>query len=50
MHVVLEFGRYGNDLNAYILVSNLLTRRIHGRYVRRKEEAEVDRDPSQGHW
>jgi len=40
MHVVLEFGRYGNDLNAYILVSNLLTRRIHERYVRRKEEAE----------
>ena len=40
MHVVLEFGRYGNDLNAYILVSNLLTRRIHDRYVRRKEEAE----------
>ena len=40
MHVVLEFGRYGNDLNAYILVTNLLTRRIHQRYVRRKEEAE----------
>ena len=40
MHVVLEFGRYGNDLNAYILVSNLLTRRIHERYVRRKEESE----------
>ena len=40
MHVVLEFGRYGNDLNAYILVTNLLTRRIHERYVRRKEEAE----------
>ena len=40
MHVVLEFGRYGNDLNAYILVSNLLTRRIHNRYVHRKEEAE----------
>ena len=40
MHVVLEFGRYGNDLNAYILVSNLLTRRIHQRYVLRKEEAE----------
>ena len=32
-HVVLEFGRWGNDLNAYILVSNLLTRRIHERYV-----------------
>ena len=40
MHVVLEFGRYGNDLNAYILVANLLTRRIHERYVRLKEEAE----------
>ena len=40
MHVVLEFGRYGNDLNAYILVTNLLTRRIHERYMGRKEEAE----------
>ena len=38
--VVLEFGRYGNDLTAYILVSNLLSRRIHDRYVRQKEEAE----------
>ena len=40
MHVVLEFGRYGNDLAAYILASNLLTRRIHNRYVARKEAAE----------
>ena len=40
MHVVLEFGRYGNDLSAYILASNLLTRRIHDRYVQRKEAAE----------
>jgi uncharacterized protein len=39
-HVVLEFGRYGNDLTAYILVSNLLSRRIHNTYVQRKEEAE----------
>ena len=39
-HVVLEFGRWGNDTNAYILVSNLLTRRIHERYVRMKEQAE----------
>lgn len=39
-HVVLEFGRYGRDLNAYILVSNMLTRRIHERYVELKEEAE----------
>ncbi len=45
MHVVLEFGRYGNDLNSYILVANLLTRRIHERYVRRKEEAEGGAGP-----
>ena len=38
--MVLEFGRYGNDLIAYILVSNLLSRRIHNRYVEAKEEAE----------
>ena len=46
-HVVLEFGRYGRDLTAYILVSNLLTRRVHASYVRRKEEAEggQGRDP-----
>jgi DNA helicase HerA-like ATPase len=38
-HVVLEFGRYGSTLEAYILVANYLTRRIHGRYVHRKEAA-----------
>ena len=43
MHVVLEFGRYQGDLTAYILVANLLTRRIHERYVTRKEEAEGGR-------
>ncbi len=43
MHVVLEFGRYGNDLPAYVLVANLLTRRIHDRYVQRTEEAMGDR-------
>lgn len=37
--VVLEFGRYGSDLSAYILVANYLTRRIHRKYVQRKEEA-----------
>jgi|YNPNPStandDraft_1061719.scaffolds.fasta_scaffold10565_5 DNA helicase HerA-like ATPase len=35
--VVLEFGRYGNDLGAYILVANFLTRRIHRLYVEKKE-------------
>ena len=39
MHVVLEFGRYGNDIAAYILVANLLTRRIYGRYVERSDKA-----------
>ena len=39
MNVVLEFGRYQNDLAAYILVANLLTRRIHDEYVRMAEEA-----------
>ena len=38
-HVVLEFGRYGDDLTAYILVSNLLSRRLHQRYVQFKEES-----------
>jgi DNA helicase HerA-like ATPase len=37
--VVLEFGRYGSALTAYILVANYLTRRIHERYVHRVEEA-----------
>jgi DNA helicase HerA-like ATPase len=42
MHVVLEFGRHGRDLAAYILVANLLTRRLHERYVQRTEEAMGD--------
>jgi DNA helicase HerA-like ATPase len=39
IHVVLEFGRFGSTLEAYILVANYLTRRIHQRYVHRKEVA-----------
>ena len=31
--VVLEFGRYGNSLEAYMLVANFLTRRIRDSYV-----------------
>ena len=42
MHVVLEFGRYGRNLAAYVLVANLLTRRIYRRYVERKERATGD--------
>ena len=37
--VVLEFGRYGNDLSAYIFVANFLTRRIHEQYVKRMESS-----------
>ena len=39
IHVILEFGRYGSRLEAYLLVANYLTRRIHERYVRRMEGA-----------
>jgi hypothetical protein len=38
-HVVLEFGRYGDSLEAYLLVANYITRRIHEHYKRRKEAA-----------
>jgi hypothetical protein len=37
--VVLEFGRYGNQLEAYVLVANYLTRRIHRRYVQQTDRA-----------
>ena len=38
INIVLEFGRY-DDYTAYILVANLLTRRIHARYRERMEQA-----------
>jgi len=38
IHVVLEFGQYSKPLQ-YMLVANILTRRIHERYVARVEEA-----------
>ncbi len=37
--VVLEFGRYGNSLEAYMLVANYITRRIHEQYVEKVERA-----------
>jgi len=37
--VVLEFGRYGGALEAYILVANYPTRRIHSTYVEQVERA-----------
>ena len=47
-NVVLEFGRYGNDLGAYILVANFLTRRIHRLYVEKKEKSfgEAGQEPT----
>jgi len=42
-NVVLEFGRHGDNITAYVLVSNLLTRRIHERYRQQKEAAIGDR-------
>ena len=47
--VVLEFGRYGNSLEAYILVANYLTRRIHQMYVERVESAlgDASQEPPQ---
>lgn len=44
INVVIEFGRYGNSLEAYILVANFLTRRIHRAYVERKEAAQGGAD------
>ncbi|MBI2847985.1 MAG: ATP-binding protein [Chloroflexi bacterium] len=38
INVVLEFGRY-RDITTYILVSNMLSRRIYNHYQRRTEEA-----------
>jgi hypothetical protein len=36
-HVILSFGQYDNDLD-YLLVSNILTRRIRQHWVRRTEQ------------
>lgn len=41
--VVLEFGRYGGALEAYILVANYLTRRIHEQYVHAVETSLGDK-------
>ena len=38
INVVLEFGRY-QEISAYLLVANLLSRRIYNRYQQQMEEA-----------
>lgn len=40
--IVLEFGRH-NSLDAYILVANILTRRLHEHYVEAKDKAQGNR-------
>jgi DNA helicase HerA-like ATPase len=35
-HIVLEFGQY-NDMLSYMLVANIITRRIHRRWIERTE-------------
>jgi DNA helicase HerA-like ATPase len=40
-NVVLEFGRY-TDVTVYVLVANVLTRRIYDKYRERKERAMGD--------
>ncbi|HEY3332402.1 MAG TPA: ATP-binding protein [Capsulimonadaceae bacterium] len=41
-HVVLEFGQYRDPLQ-YMLVANVLTRRIHGVWTKQMEEAGYDK-------
>jgi DNA helicase HerA-like ATPase len=40
-HVILEFGSQ-NTLLSYMLAANIITRRIHGRYVKRCDEYYAD--------
>lgn len=44
IHVVLEFGRY-RDITTYMLVSNLLSRRIYARYQEKMEKAMASKTP-----
>ncbi len=44
-HVVLEFGRQTSML-AYLLVANILTRRIHDHYLRRSEAYFATQNPA----
>jgi DNA helicase HerA-like ATPase len=44
-HVVLEFGRYSDALS-YMLAANIITRRIHRRWVEKTEQYTRTKNPS----
>ncbi len=44
-HVILSFGEYDNDLD-YLLVSNILTRRIREQWVKLTDNAKTNREPN----
>lgn len=44
-HVILSFGEYDNDLD-YLLVTNILTRRIREHWVKKTEEAKTLNQPN----
>jgi uncharacterized protein len=44
-HVVLDFGRY-DDVLTYILVANIITRRIHQRWVQQTETFQQSGNPA----
>jgi DNA helicase HerA-like ATPase len=45
-HVVLEFGRFDNAID-YMLVANIITRKIHQRWRERTEAYLTSKDPAQ---
>ncbi len=44
-HVILSFGAYDSDLD-YLLVSNILTRRIRAHWVKQTERAKSENNPN----
>ena len=48
-NIVLEFGRYGNEIASYMLVANILTRRIYNEFRDRTETAIAERTPQPNH-
>ncbi len=45
IHIVLEFGRQTSML-AYLLVANIISRRIHEKYVQKSEQFYATQDPA----